>query len=495
VEVEEGSAGLVVESPGTTIGKTQEAGRRRTIGIWLPLYAALLIVAAASAWYVLRPLPPARLVSVRQITYDGADKALVGTDGPRIYFTRNDKRRSVFYVLAAGGDITEIPIRMPHDVWVADVSPDGAYLLVATDENGMSPVRPLWIVRATDGVPVRHLPDVATAAFSADAKSVIYCPEEGIWRVGTDGMGAVKIASPGEPAGPCTSPEWSPDGTLIRFNRFARMWEVSSNGSNLHRVIPEGTEPRFQGDGRWTADGSFYVFPGWLTGWPAAFRGDIWALDERRGWFRRPPRGPVRLTAAPTDWGKTIYPAKEGNIVFATGEIPRGELSRFDGKTNQFQPFLGGISVQGVTFSRDGRSVAYVSYPEAYLFKANRDGSNPVQITDEKFAVYEPAWSPDGTQIAFMDWPAAHVEVYLVSADGGVPHRLLPDDPDEEWNATWSPDGKEIAFCVFPPRADFESSHPDCEYRNSSDPRSARINDHEFAAMVAGRPVYRRHDR
>ena len=61
------------------------------------------------------------------------------------------------------------------------------------------------------------------------------------------------------------------------------------------------------------------------------------------------------------------------------GVTQRGELTRFDPKSKDFKPFLGGISAQDVSFSPDGKSVAYVSFPEGILWKANRDGSNPMQ--------------------------------------------------------------------------------------------------------------------
>jgi Tol biopolymer transport system component/DNA-binding winged helix-turn-helix (wHTH) protein len=435
-------------------GKPQEPSRERAFRMWLPICVALAMAVVAGAKYLLRPLPPPRVVSYRQITFDGGDKELAGTDGIRIYFDRDaNMRRSVSYVLAAGGDSSELPIQIPYEISLEDVSPDGANLLVDTDEYGVRNDRPHWIVRATDGVPVRHLPDarMGSDAFSADGKSVVYCTQDGsIWRVGSDGTGAYKIAAVG---GTCGEPAWSPDGARIRFDRDDRLWEISSNGSNLHRLLPDGTDPANQCCGRWTADGSLYVFSGSRKGSSGA---DIWALDERHASFRRPHLVPVPLTAPPMDWGGAL-PAKQGNTVFATGVIPRGELSRFDSKTHQFQPFVGGVSAQGATFSRDGRFLAYVTYPEGFLFKANHDGSNAVQITDGKIAVYQPAWSPDGTQIAFMNFPADRVELYIVAADGGSPRRLLPDDPDQEWNATWSPDGKEIAFYVS--REDPSKSH------------------------------------
>jgi len=70
-------------------------------------------------------------------------------------------------------------------------------------------------------------------------------------------------------------------------------------------------------------------------------------------------------------------PLKDGKRLFSEGQIPRGELSRYDSKTKRFEPFLGGISAKGSVFSKDGKSVVYVSYPEAVLWKANADGVTP----------------------------------------------------------------------------------------------------------------------
>ena len=127
-------------------------------------------------------------------------------------------------------------------------------------------------------------------------------------------------------------------------------------------------------------------------------------------------------------WGGPV-PSKDGSRIFALGLSPRGELSRFDSKTKQFQPFLGGISCQGVSYSKDGKSIAYVSYPEGILWKANRDGSNPVQLTDPPLQAFMPRWSPDGKQISFAgDYPGPNGAFYLVSSDGGSPRKFLAQD-------------------------------------------------------------------
>jgi WD40 repeat protein len=175
----------------------------------------------------------------------------------------------------------------------------------------------------------------------------------------------------------------------------------------------------------------------------------IWALDERRGMFRHPPAEPVQLTTGPIIWSSPI-PGNDGKTIFADGLTPRGELSRFDPQTKQFQSFLGGISAEFVSFSRDGNFVAYVTYPDFILWKANRDGSNPMQLSDQPIIPFMPRWSPDGTRILFSDiWvgdPTSRSEAYIVSARGGAPHKLLPEGTGVQSDPDWSPDGRKIVF-------------------------------------------------
>ncbi len=66
------------------------------------------------------------------------------------------------------------------------------------------------------------------------------------------------------------------------------------------------------------------------------------------------------------------------------------------------EPYLGGISAEFVTFSPDGNSLAYVTFPEGILWRANRDGSGRVQMTDPP--MYPSC--PDGrlTDARFSSW-------------------------------------------------------------------------------------------
>ena len=56
-------------------------------------------------------------------------------------------------------------------------------------------------------------------------------------------------------------------------------------------------------------------------------------------------------------------PSRDGKQLFVVGALERGELTRYDTKFATFAPFLSGISADGVSFSRDGQWVTYVSFP------------------------------------------------------------------------------------------------------------------------------------
>jgi PKD repeat protein len=68
------------------------------------------------------------------------------------------------------------------------------------------------------------------------------------------------------------------------------------------------------------------------------------------------------------------------------------------------------------------------------------DGSHQVQLTSDSTDM-EPAWSPDGYQIAF----SRSSDIHVISAAGGTPTNLT-NNPARDSSPAWSPDGERIAF-------------------------------------------------
>jgi DNA-binding winged helix-turn-helix (wHTH) protein/Tol biopolymer transport system component len=446
VEVSEDPLGdaEATKEPNDLSDVLQKAGGRKQVWGWALAGGGVLVLCLAGAiWYLHRPLPPPRITAYTQITHDGRSKQLRGTDGSRLYFTQFSPDR-IAQVSVNGGEIADVPIAVPAQgmaVWLRDVSRDGSNALIALIGNieERHAVDSLWIAPILGGS-ARRLDYGRGGDFSPDGSRVIYSTEEGdIFLARIDGTEKRKLANVGSLAGWF---RWSPDGKTIRFSKDGFLWEMNSNGSAIHRLLSDWKEPGDKCCGDWTSDGSFYLF----RLFNSASRSELWALDERRGLFRQRPSAPIRLTTGPMQWGPPI-PSRDGEKIFSQGVTPRGELFRVDPRTGALEPFLGGISAQYVTFSSDGKSVAYVSYPEGYLWKANRDGSNLVQITGPPNQVIWPRWSPDSKQILYVAVaPDGHGTSYLVSAIGGIPRKLIPEADVDTGDANWSPDGTKVVF-------------------------------------------------
>jgi len=139
-------------------------------------------------------------------------------------------------------------------------------------------------------------------------------------------------------------------------------------------------------------------------------------------------------------------PSPDGKRLFAEGVLSRGELVRYESRSRQFAPFLSGISAGEVDFSRDGKWVAYVSYPERNLWRSRIDGSEAQQLTYAPVVAFLPRWSPDGTQIVYVDLQAGRSwKIFLTAAQGGTAQDLLVGQETVS-DPNWSPDGKRICF-------------------------------------------------
>lgn len=429
------------EESNATAGAAPEDGREKHFrSRWgLAIGAFALVTLIGAILNLSRPLPPPRITAYVKVTRDGHEKLLGGTDGSRLYFTETSPD-TIQQVSVNGGEIARVSISVPAtEMELTDVSQDGSNALILTNEPGHV-ANPMWVAPLLGGS-ARRIGDGQNEAFSPDGLSVIYWTLEGdIFLARINGTENRKLAHVKSQA---YSFSWSPDWKAIRFTEGGVLWEMASDGSGLHRLLPDWKEPGNQCCGKWTHDGHFYVFD---LDSPSS-GSQIWALDERNRSFRKRSSEPVRLTTGPVRWGQLI-PSRDGTRIFAEGITPRGELSRIDAKAGALQPVLGGISAEFPSFSPDGTSVAYVLYPEGTLWRADPDGSNRAELAGGPDHIVNPRWSPDSKQILFTttSFDGLHPSIHLISTDRGNSQRLPPGDGADMEDANWSPDGKRVLF-------------------------------------------------
>jgi len=101
-------------------------------------------------------------------------------------------------------------------------------------------------------------------------------------------------------------------------------------------------------------------------------------------------------------------------------------------------------------WSRDGTHIAFVSYRDgnAEIYVMNADGSSQMNLTGNTARDHAPAWSPDGRHIAFVSDRDGNGEIYVMNVDGSDVIRLSHAASTYEAPA-WSPDGSRIAFVSY----------------------------------------------
>jgi len=110
--------------------------------------------------------------------------------------------------------------------------------------------------------------------------------------------------------------------------------------------------------------------------------------------------------------------------------------------------------------SPDGRWVAYTvretnwddnSYDQQIWLADVRTGATR-QLTNSRKSSQSPAWSPDGSRLAFISDRSDKRQIYVINPAAGEAEPLTSGD-EGVGNFAWSPDGKTIAFTQTEPKS------------------------------------------
>src|SRR5438876_6031938 len=299
------------------------------------LLAGTIAIAAAILLYLFtRPLPPPKVFWTVQITSDGRAKGAPMTDGTRLYFSEAVGGHSALaQVSVTGGETVLIPTPF-QNAFPLDISPTGSELLVGSFVNWGESEYPLWILPALGGSPRRFGDVLAHAgAWSPDGRYIVYANGADLYLVKSDGTDSRKLVTVG---GLPMQIRWSPDGRVLRFtlsepNKHSlSLWEVKSNGTGLHPLLPGWSTPSTERASVWTQDGKFFLFSsshGGTFGLNTDYiTGNIWVIRGKSSFFERAGSQPTQLTAGPMNTGGTC-PSKDGKRLFVRGWQEHGQLA------------------------------------------------------------------------------------------------------------------------------------------------------------------------
>jgi eukaryotic-like serine/threonine-protein kinase len=391
------------------------------VWMWIAVGMMATLIAGVVAWWSSSPRIP-EVISITQLTNDDEPKwGRLATDGPRIYFNEGSLGALKLAQVSVAGGQTGLINTSLTDPHVLGISADGSSLLVL---DAIETLAPLWEVPLPAGEP-RRLGELG--AYDADIfpdGRVIVARGNVLAIASKDGSNLRTLM---ESSDKIQWPEVAPGSGRISFT-------VQPNNSvnSLQEINPDGTGARevFKGKevccGTWTVDGRYLVFED---------NGELWALPRIRR-FRARADAPLRISAGPISYSAP-RPSRDGKRIFAIGSQRRGELVRYDAKSQQFVPYISGISAIDATFSTDGKWVAYLSYPDHILWRSRSDGETRQQLTDPSAFPTYPRISPDGTKVAFGTSGSI---LYVAATDYGTPRKIA----ENVMGANWSPDGHQL---------------------------------------------------
>jgi eukaryotic-like serine/threonine-protein kinase len=455
----DGTAIEAVTAPPAPAGA--QAVARPPLG-WRGAAAGLALLATAGGVWFARPSSPPRILSIRPITerLPPNPDPNWATDGSRLYYSHGRGSRRYWQVPLAGGEPTEIP-SIPHlyGLILGYVHHQSSLLMGGSTVSGTPTTAPLWpegddppLVLVT--VPTwtaRRVGSLrsALAALSSDERelALVYGPGRrhlGLARI--DGSGFRPLL---ELASMPLSLAWARDGRRLRFTAAGPADHAAEPWTWETSVAGEPPRPLWPGSwGQWSGSGGDFLLERGEVEWTTSrSRYDLFAVREEpwRPW-RRPE--PVRITSGPMSFRAPGSP--DGRTVYALGELPRGELVRLAPGSAMPVPFAGGVSAHYAEASPDGGWVAWVSHPDAALWRSRPDGSEQSRLTAAGTATFLPRWSPDGRSLVFLAQAQGEstTSVARVSADGGLPEVLAAPPPGQDgyWDACFLPDGERVVF-------------------------------------------------
>jgi Tol biopolymer transport system component/DNA-binding winged helix-turn-helix (wHTH) protein len=407
------------------------------------------------------------------------------TDGSRIFFLeREGDHWNNMQVAGAGGESSPFPLPF-HNTVILDISPDQSELLIAPFISRTGNL-PLWALPLVGGAP-RRIGSLSAghATYSPDGQRLALSKDDGIYLADRDGSNAHRIVAYTEG---CGRVAWSPDGKLLRFTEWNQttergsIWEVPAQGGKMRPLFPSWKGSLGEYDGRWTADGTYYIFLAIQDG--ESGRSDLWALREPPRFFPWLYSNPIQLTSGPINYGDPM-PSRDPRILYAWGYALGGGAGvlnsvMIDRSSRLAKPFLPELDARDLVFSPDGESVLFNTGNS--LWRSRPNGSERYQLVKNLVStpVRFPRWSPDTKKILFQGRMEG---IYVFSAEGGTPESLLAPE-QQAYSADWGPDGQRIVYSTLEQKADHSGSQIALYFYDLGGKQSIRIPDSEGLAEV-----------
>jgi Tol biopolymer transport system component len=281
----------------------------------------------------------------------------------------------------------------------------------------------------------------AAAAEQQVPPMLVFARGGDLYRMAIDGSDTARLT---DTKAAEADPAVSADGLQLAFTRGTKakadeLWISDSRGAAQRRIVaarPARVRFASTSDPAWSPDGrSIFLARAALS------------RDESCGWIYRvgaDGRGLRRVTRG-IELDSDPAPSPDGTrVAFSTGECEPTTICCVIVVVN-----LGGKRTADLrrlpqtdgawlapAWSPDGTQIAFeltdVNLGTSGVYVANRDGSHLVRVTPRGLNAEDPAWSPDREWIAFTAWRKSFgSDLYVVHPDGSGLLRVTTTKADE----------------------------------------------------------------
>ncbi len=368
-----------------------------------------------------------------------------------------------------GGNATRLTAHPGLELF-AKFSPDGQWIAFTGQYDGDEQV---YVIPATGGSPKQltwypargPLPDRwgydnQVYGWTPDGKSVLFRSMREAWTTGQNRLFTVPAVGglPVELPMPQTGAgDLSPDGTKVVYSplfRDFRSWKRYQGGwaqdlyifdTKTSAIEPVAHHPRTDRDPMWI--GNRIYFNSDRSGKLNLYEFDpaskkVRAVTEFTDWdVRWPSRG---------DKDEIIFEQNGELHLIATKAGSKARRIRInvpdDGIASRPGLMQVGGQVSNFDLSPKGERALFTARGDIFTAPIEKGVSRNLTRSSNAHDK-SPAWSPDGSRIAFLSDRSGEEEIWVVNQDGsGGPQQLTTNGKAMRYDVQWSPDGKTLSF-------------------------------------------------